>query len=279
MSDFTDAEIVRRRAEEVLIGARASSQPIGRLLREAGAPGHPDELRGEQAALAEFRAAGSAPTTGAASPTSRRWLPVKGLTAAAVGVAAIAVGFGAAAATGSLPNWLQRPAHDIFHAPAPHSTQGPTPSPGSDTSHPDSPGSTSSSGPGSRTGSPSGASTQPSSPGRSRTSERSTSPRSPSGGLSTSGASSPSVAGPAPATASAILPTTTLPTRTVRASVSASVSASIAATVSTKAKHVPPTPHDLEKHSKKPHPSGHPPSSDKSDPDGVTHSGSAALSG
>lgn len=50
----------------------AGADPLARLLSAAAAPGRPDELAGEEAALAAFRAARAAPVSPAAAPRRRR---------------------------------------------------------------------------------------------------------------------------------------------------------------------------------------------------------------
>lgn len=81
----------------------AEVRPVARVLRAAAAPPYPEELRGEEAAVAAFRVA-----PGPSRPTRRAWsalLSVKAL-AVLVGAAATAGGVALAASTGVLPDVL-----------------------------------------------------------------------------------------------------------------------------------------------------------------------------
>ncbi|MGN9778504.1 hypothetical protein ACTMS0_22450 [Micromonospora sp. H33] len=63
----------------------AGTEPLARLLSAAAAPGRPDELAGEEAALAAFRAARAAPTR-TPEPSRRRRPVTAGVVAWAAGV-------------------------------------------------------------------------------------------------------------------------------------------------------------------------------------------------
>ncbi|NJP35155.1 hypothetical protein [Micromonospora thermarum] len=67
----------------------AGTEPLARLLSAAAAPGRPDELAGEEAALAAFRAARATPAR-APEPTRRRRPVTAGVAAWAAGVAVTA---------------------------------------------------------------------------------------------------------------------------------------------------------------------------------------------
>ncbi|WP_196255679.1 hypothetical protein ACN26Y_23985 [Micromonospora sp. WMMD558] len=67
----------------------AGAEPLSRLLSAAAAPGRPDELAGEEAALAAFRAARATPTP-APEPRRRRRPVTAGVLAWAAGAAATA---------------------------------------------------------------------------------------------------------------------------------------------------------------------------------------------
>lgn len=113
MSTTRPSRIDRDTAERLLAGVPAirgpGGAPLANLLAAAAAPGRPDELAGEQAALAVFRAA---QLTHAPDPRRRSVLKTalaKMLTvkvAAAAAVVAVGGGVAVAAETGALPNPL-----------------------------------------------------------------------------------------------------------------------------------------------------------------------------
>ncbi|HEX2904985.1 MAG TPA: hypothetical protein VHO01_16140, partial [Jatrophihabitans sp.] len=94
---------------------------VDEVLSAARRPATPDELRGLDAALAQFR---TGPTPAPHRPRRRRAPKAIG---AALGLAVLVGGTAAAAAAGALPAGLQRPAHDLFRAPAPSSRHSPVP--------------------------------------------------------------------------------------------------------------------------------------------------------
>ena len=104
--------IVRHTAERMLDGARSGRRgggdPLADLLALAAAPAARDELAGEAAALAAFRAACPAPAERTRRPSRLRTTMAKALTlkAAAVLAATAAGGVALAASTGALPNPL-----------------------------------------------------------------------------------------------------------------------------------------------------------------------------
>jgi hypothetical protein len=108
----------------------AEEQRLAGLLAAAAAPSSPWELRGETAAVAAFAAATIA---GSSRPIRRFARRASMLTSAlsaklAIAAAAAAVtvgGVAAAAFTNSLPASAQNVAHDVFGAPAPHSSHVP----------------------------------------------------------------------------------------------------------------------------------------------------------
>ena len=90
----------------------------------------PDELAGERAALAMFRAASSQPVPVGSHRSRRRSRIGSRLVAAGAAVAALG-GFAAAAYAEVLPAPLQRIAHDLIGAPSrPPAQRGPTTTPG-----------------------------------------------------------------------------------------------------------------------------------------------------
>ncbi|HEX6497502.1 MAG TPA: hypothetical protein VF054_00545 [Micromonosporaceae bacterium] len=114
MSTTRPSRIDRDTAERLLEGVPAvrdpGGVPLANLLAAAAAPGRPDELAGEQAALAAFRAAQLAHTPEPRRPSVLKTALAKMLTvkAAAAAAAVVAVGGGVAVAaeTGALPNPL-----------------------------------------------------------------------------------------------------------------------------------------------------------------------------
>ena len=118
----------RRRAERILRGHPAGADPLAVVITAARAPGTAEELSDQDAAVAHFIAADtgaqnvSANNASAESVAATRagWgsrFRVRLAVAATVATATI-TGLVAAAAAGILPARLQRPVHNIFHAPA-----------------------------------------------------------------------------------------------------------------------------------------------------------------
>lgn len=115
--------MTRRRAELLLSRRGSRGDLLAPLMDAAVAPATPAELSREQDAVAQFRAAAHRRATetdahpapvlrGAARFTTRVGI-------AATAVFATVTGLAVAAGAGVLPNQLQQPAHDLFHAPAP----------------------------------------------------------------------------------------------------------------------------------------------------------------
>ncbi|MER7459583.1 hypothetical protein [Micromonospora sp. NPDC126480] len=147
------------------------ADPVARLLSAAAAPARPDELAGEEAALAAFRAARVAPVRPAEPPRRRR--PIRaGAVAWAAGIAVTATaGVAFAAATIDRPG-LPIPPRPVTPAPLTSDSAPASPTrPGGDGTSGTPSGGPTSSGPGSTTGAP-------------------------SAGTPTTGAPSPSSAGP-----------------------------------------------------------------------------------
>ena len=73
-SDMGDLRgIDRARAERLLAGTDPGTDPIGRLLAAARAPGTPAELRGEAAALGAFRIGATREPRGRVTARRRLW--------------------------------------------------------------------------------------------------------------------------------------------------------------------------------------------------------------
>jgi hypothetical protein len=122
--------MTRRRAERLLERRASPGDHVATVVDAAAAPGTPAELSREPEALVQFRAAVERATAAAdARPApvlrgARRFTTRVGIATAAMFAAV--TGLAVAAGAGVLPNRLQQPAHDLFHAPAP---SGSTPSP------------------------------------------------------------------------------------------------------------------------------------------------------
>jgi hypothetical protein len=122
----------RTTAERLLRGDRAAlgpAHPLTELLDQAKAPAWSDELAGEAAALAAFRAAAQAPGPG--SPRRRSLLP-RLLTVAAFAATAAVGGVALAASTGALPGPATgpaKPSHSASRPPRPSPSAPPTPTP------------------------------------------------------------------------------------------------------------------------------------------------------
>lgn len=119
--------ISRREAEHLLDRLPAVAVPdVADLLAAAGAPARPDELAGEKAAVAAFRAA-----YGPAEPEKPKGRPVRRavLVAALSAVVALVGGTAYAAQTGRLPDPVQQRFHETFAgvpAPEPDVRTSPT---------------------------------------------------------------------------------------------------------------------------------------------------------
>jgi hypothetical protein len=102
------------RAERLLSGSLTDSDPLSRLLSAAAAPGRPEEIAGEAAAVMAFHGARraavpAAPVTHRPPRTGRSLVAI----AAGIGLAVAAAGIALAAGTGVLPNpWINVNAPD-----------------------------------------------------------------------------------------------------------------------------------------------------------------------
>ncbi|MBQ1074299.1 hypothetical protein KBX06_14170 [Micromonospora sp. C31] len=122
------------------------SEPLSRLLSAAAAPARPDELAGEEAAVAAFRAARAAGPAAGKVPSPRRRRFTAGAVAWGAGIAVTATA-GAALAAGALDRADDPPPRPA--TPAPQTTEPATTGPGQD-------GPTAATGGGHPTGIPSG---------------------------------------------------------------------------------------------------------------------------
>ncbi len=109
----------RDRSAAPVTGHRSPSDPVDAVLIAAAQAGTDAELSRENEALAYFRAARSQPWPEEADRPAAPHRFKNRLVGVSVGVAAAVTGVAAAGATGVLPAPLQRPAHRIFHVPAP----------------------------------------------------------------------------------------------------------------------------------------------------------------
>jgi len=134
MSTHRDPRVNRETAENLLGGVPGGPESLSRLLAAAAAPAATHEVTGEQAVLAEFRAAHLHPISPPRRPsmlktTVAKLLAAKLLTATAVATAATG-GIAFAAATNNLPEPVQGAAHNVFNAPAPRHHGKPSNLPG-----------------------------------------------------------------------------------------------------------------------------------------------------
>jgi hypothetical protein len=123
----------RRGAGRLLDGAGPPSDPLEPWMSAVRAGAVATEFPDEEQQLAQFRAAQAAAQIAGpahAAGSGRRITRVKAVVAAGVATGLAAVtGVAVAGAAGVLPARFQRPAHNIFHAPAPASTSRPFHSP------------------------------------------------------------------------------------------------------------------------------------------------------
>jgi hypothetical protein len=131
-SDMGDLRgIDRARAERLLAGTDPGTDPIGRLLAAARAPGTPAELRGEAAALGAFRIGATREPRGRVTARRRLWPRLRTSAVAMVaagGVTVAAAGVAVAAAIGVLPNPLVDPGPGVgTSAPVPPLSTQPDP--------------------------------------------------------------------------------------------------------------------------------------------------------
>ena len=132
-----------REAEQLLTGAPVGPdrRELVHLLSAAAGPARPDELVGEDAALAAFGSASAGPAAAVPRPRMRRRALTRALTVkVAAGVAVLSLsGVAYAAETGRLPHAAQQTAHELFSswgvpAPTPGGAR-PDGSPGSGGDH------------------------------------------------------------------------------------------------------------------------------------------------
>lgn len=108
----------RRRADQDAVSWAVASDPaLDRLLREASAPAHADELAGLASALTAFAHTPPLPRRHPVSSFLVKLLAAKALAASAAGATALG-GVALVAATGNLPAPLQDAAHQTFGAPS-----------------------------------------------------------------------------------------------------------------------------------------------------------------
>jgi hypothetical protein len=108
----------RRRTDQDAVSWSLASDPaLDRLLQEASAPAHADELVGLAAALTAFAHTAPLPRRHPMSSFLVKLLAAKALAASAAGATALG-GVALVAATGNLPAPLQDAAHQSFGAPS-----------------------------------------------------------------------------------------------------------------------------------------------------------------
>jgi hypothetical protein len=118
----------RRLFEALLADATHDARPLAQLIAAAKAADPAPDLARERAALAEYqRNRGRTPMPAASRRRVGPRTGTKLMVAVASALTAV-TGVAAAAAAGALPAPIQRPAHEIFHAPPPDSpSDSPTP--------------------------------------------------------------------------------------------------------------------------------------------------------